>query len=140
MDGPDCERGNNTNRGMPYLCATPSSGVQKHPILSRPAWHTYALWLPSTSQGELNNNYVSIFPLPFPSPDPLFVPCHQRKKKKKMKQKAMKPPMMMPSRRLRAEILPMRELRPGTWLAAVVMRRLIEARVSRWAAKLSLVA
>lgn len=92
-----------------------------------------------------------IFTILFPSPPfssflfsslvgSLSLSLSQRKKKKNMKQKAMKPPMMTPSRRLRAEILPMRVLRPGTWLAARVMRRLMLARVSRWAAKFSLVA
>lgn len=56
------------------------------------------------------------------------------------KQKAMKEPMMMPSLRFRAEILPMRELSPGTWLAARVMRRLMLAKVSRCRWKLSWVA
>lgn len=57
-----------------------------------------------------------------------------------MKQNAIKPPIIIPSLRFRADILPMIVLIPGTWLAASVMRRLMLASVSRWRLKLSLTA
>lgn len=66
--------------------------------------------------------------------------CFYEKKNSMSKQKAMKLPRMMPSRLFLALMRFMSELRPGTWLAAPVMRRLMLASVSRWKPKFSLTA
>ena len=57
-----------------------------------------------------------------------------------MKHAAMKHPIMMPSLLFFAEILPIKVLIPGTWLAAMVILRLMLDSVSRCRTKLSLTA
>lgn len=61
-----------------------------------------------------------------------FATAAQEKNQNIKKQNAMNEPMIIPSRLFLADILVIRVLIPGTWLAARVIRRLMCASRSRW--------
>lgn len=78
--------------------------------------------------------YVQLHAMP-----PIYLAAHKKYKNIRT-QNAMNIPIIMPSLRFFADILPIKLFKPGTWLAAPVILLLMLAKVSLCNPKLSLTA